>query len=185
MAGITAWETVVTLGKLASGQRVLIHAASGGVGSLAVQIARWRDAHVVATTSAANVDLVQSLGAAQVVDYRKGKFTDSVRDIDLVVDTIGGEVQELSWRVLRRGGTLVSTVSVPSVEAAKEFGVKSAFVFITPNAPVLDRLAGLVDAGKIRPVIGGEFALRRVADAHALSESGRAVGKVVLYVDQP
>jgi len=185
LAGITAWETVVTIGQLAPGQRALIHAASGGVGSLAVQIAKWRGAHVVATTSAANMDLVKSLGADQVVDYRKGKLTDSVRDIDLVVDTLGGEAQTSSWRVLRRGGTLVSTVSVPSVDEAKEFGVKSEFLFITPNAPVLDRLTDLVDTGKIRPLIGGEFALRNIADAHALSESGHTVGKIVLYVAQP
>ena len=117
LAGITAWETVVTIGQLAPGQRALIHAASGGVGSLAVQIAKWRRAHVVATTSAANMDLVKSLGADQVVDYRKGKLTESVRDMDLVVDTLGGEAQTSSWRVLRRGGTLVSTVSVPSIHA--------------------------------------------------------------------
>ncbi len=86
---------------------------------------------------------------------------------------------------MRRGGTLVSTVSVPSVDEAKEFGVKSEFLFITPNAPVLDRLTDLVDTGKIRPLIGGEFALRNIADAHALSESGRTVGKIVLYVAQP
>src|SRR5208337_3148760 len=185
LAGITAWETVVTIGQLAPGQRALIHAASGGVGSLAVQIAKWRRAHVVATTSAANMDLVKSLGADQVVDYRKGKLTESVRDMDLVVDTLGGEAQTSSWRVLRRGGTLVSTVSVPSVDEAKEFGVKSEFLFITPNAPVLDRLTDLVDTGKIRPLIGGEFALRNIADAHALSESGHTVGKIVLYVAQP
>ncbi|MGA2485312.1 MAG: NADP-dependent oxidoreductase [Roseiarcus sp.] len=185
LVGITAWETIVSVGNLVAGQKALIHAASGGVGSLAVQIAKSRGAHVVATTSSANIELVRSLGADQVIDYRNQRFTDKVKDVDVVVDTVGGDVQASSWSVLRRGGILVSTVSVPSIERAAALGVRSAFVLISPNAAVLDQLAGLVDAGKLRPLIGGEFALRNVADAHALSESGRTVGKIVLYVGQP
>jgi NADPH:quinone reductase-like Zn-dependent oxidoreductase len=185
LAGITAWESIVAVGALASGQTALIHAASGGVGSLAVQIAKWRGAHVVATTSKANVELVRSLGADQVIDYRSERFAEKVKDVDLVVDTIGGEVQASSWSVLRRGGILVSTVSVPSVERAAALGVRSAHILIGPDAAVLDQLAGLVDSGKLRTLIGGEFALRNIADAHALSESGRTVGKIVLYVGQP
>jgi NADPH:quinone reductase-like Zn-dependent oxidoreductase len=185
LAGITAWETIVSVGNLVAGQKALIHAASGGVGSLAVQIAKWRGAHVVATTSSANIELVRSLGADQVIDYRNERFADKVKDVDLVVDTIGGDVQASSWSVLRRGGILASTVSVPSAERAAALGVRSAHVLIGPNASVLDRLAGLVDAGRLRTLIGGEFALRNIADAHALSESGRTVGKIVLYVGQP
>ena len=185
LVGITAWETIVSVGNLVAGQKALIHAASGGVGSLAVQIAKARGAHVVATTSSANIELVRSLGADQVIDYRNQRFADNVKDVDVVVDTVGGDVQASSWSVLRRGGILVSTVSVPSIERAAALGVRSAFVLISPNAAVLDQLAGLVDAGKLRPLIGGEFALRNVADAHALSESGRTVGKIVLYVGQP
>jgi NADPH:quinone reductase-like Zn-dependent oxidoreductase len=185
LVGITAWETIVSVGNLVAGQKALIHAASGGVGSLAVQIAKSRGAHVVATTSSANIELVRSLGADQVIDYRNQRFTDKVKDVDVVVDTVGGDVQASSWSVLRRGGILVSTVSVPSIERAAALGVRSAFVLISPNAAVLGQLAGLVDAGKLRPLIGGEFALRNVADAHALSESGRTVGKIVLYVGQP
>jgi len=185
LVGITAWETIVSVGNLVAGQKALIHAASGGVGSLAVQIAKSRGAHVVATTSSANIELVRSLGADQVIDYRNQRFTDKVKDVDVVVDTVGGDVQASSWSVLRRGGILVSTVSVPSIERAAALGVRSAFVLISPNAAVLDQLAGLVDAGKLRPLIGGEFALRNVADAHALSESGRTIGKIVLYVGLP
>jgi NADPH:quinone reductase-like Zn-dependent oxidoreductase len=185
LVGITAWETIVTIGNLAAGQTALIHAASGGVGSLAVQIAKSRGARVVATTSSANIELVRSLGADQVIDYRNERVADKVKDVDLVVDTIGGDVQASSWSVLRRGGILVSTVSVPPVERATALGVRSAFLFISPNASVLDQLAGLVDAGKLRTLIGGEFALRNIAEAHALSESGRTVGKIVLYVGQP
>ena len=185
LAGITAWETIVSVGNLAAGQKALIHAASGGVGSLAVQIAKWRGAHVVATTSSANVELVRSLGADQVIDYLNERFADEVKDVDLVVDTIGGEVQASSWSVLRRGGILVSTVSVPSVERAAAQGVRSAHVLIGPDPAVLDRLAALVDLGKLRTLIGGEFALQDIAEAHALSETSRTVGKIVIYVGQP
>jgi len=185
LAGITAWETVVSIGNLAAGQKALIHAASGGVGSLAVQIAKLRGAHVVATTSSANIELVRSLGADQVIDYRNERFAEKAKDVDLVVDTIGGEVQASSWSVLRRGGILVSTVSVPSVERAAALGVRSAHILIGPDAAVLDQLAALLDSGKLRTLIGGEFALRDIAAAHALSESGRTVGKIVLYVGQP
>ena len=185
LAGITAWESIVAVGTLAAGQTALIHAASGGVGSLAVQIAKWRGARVVATTSKANVELVRSLGADQVIDYRSERFAEKVKDVDLVIDTIGGEVQASSWSVLRRDGILVSTVSVPSVERAAALGVRSAHILIGPDAAVLDQLSGLIDSGKLRTLIGGEFALRNIADAHALSESGRTVGKIVLYVGQP
>ena len=137
------------------------------------------------TTSSANIELVRSLGADQVIDYRNERFADKVKDVDLVVDAIGGDVQASSWSVLRRGGILVSTVSVPSTERAAALGVRGAHVLISPNAAVLDQLAGLVGASKLRALIGGEFALRNIADAHALSESGRTVGKIVLYVGQP
>ena len=185
LVGITAWESIVAVGALAAGQTALIHAASGSVGSLAVQIAKWRGAHVIATTSKANVELVRSLGADQVIDYRNERFAEKVKDVDLVIDTIGGEVQASSWSVLRRDGILVSTVSVPSVERAAALGVRSAHILIGPDAAVLDQLAGLVDSGKLRTLIGGEFALRNIADAHALSETSRTVGKIVIYVGQP
>ena len=149
LAGITAWESIVAVGTLAPGQTALIHAASGSVGSLAVQIAKWRGAHVIATTSKANVELVRSLGADQVIDYRNERFAEKVKDVDLVVDPIGGEVQASSWSVLRRGGILVSTVSVPSLERAAALGVRSAHILIGPDAAVLNRLAGLVELGQV------------------------------------
>lgn len=185
LAGITAWQSVIAVGGVEAGQRVLVHAASGGVGSLAVQLAKWRGAHVVATTSGANRLLVESLGADEVVDYRSVAFKDVVRDIDLVFDTLGARVQEDSWRVLRPGGMLVSIVQPPDPARAQAHGLRCAYVFIEPDAAVLERLAGLVEAGRLRPLVGAEFALRHAAQAHGLSESGRARGKIVLYVGQP
>ena len=185
LAGITAWEALYTAAQLTAKQRVLIHAGSGGVGSLAVQLAKIRGAFVIATTSERNRDLVKSLGADEVIDYRSQRFEEVVKDVDVVFDTIGGEVQESSWSVLKPGGILVSIVSPPSDERAMAQGVRSAFVFIEPNADILAQLAELVDTGSLRPVVGAEFALADIAKAHAFSETGRAVGKIVLYVGQP
>lgn len=185
LAGITAWESLVTAAQITAKQRVLIHAGSGGVGSLAIQLAKSRGAFVIATTSTRNVALVKSLGADEVIDYRAQRFEAVAKDIDVVFDTIGGAVQESSWSVLKPGGILVSVISPPSEERAKALGVRSAFVFIGPDAAVLAQLAALVDAGSLRPIVGAEFALADIAAAHALSQSGRAVGKIVLYVGKP
>jgi NADPH:quinone reductase-like Zn-dependent oxidoreductase len=185
LAGITAWEVLISTANVQAGQKVLIHAGSGGVGTLAIQLAKSRGAYVIATTSGKNSALVKSLGADEVIDYKTQKFSELVHDADVVFDTLGGEVQESSWSVLKRGGMLVSIVSPPSADKAKELGVKSAFVFIEPSAVILEQLAKLVDTGKVRPVIGAEFALKNLAQAHTLSESGRSVGKIVIHVGQP
>ncbi|MBQ5939466.1 MULTISPECIES: NADP-dependent oxidoreductase [unclassified Massilia] len=185
LAGITAWESMVDTAAVQAGQRVLVHAGSGGVGSLAIQLLKDLGATVIATTSERNRALVESLGADQVVDYRTARFTDVVEPVDAVFDTLGGQVQEDSWQVLKPGGIQVSIISPPDADQAAARGVRQGFVFIGPNAPVLTRLAAMVDSGRLRPVIGAEFALRDIAAAHALSESGRAVGKIVLYVGTP
>jgi NADPH:quinone reductase-like Zn-dependent oxidoreductase len=185
LAGITAWEVLVKTANIKAGDRVLIHAGSGGVGSLAVQLAKSRGAYVVATTSIKNIPLVHSLGADQVIDYRNQQFEHIVHEMDIVFDTIGGEVQEKSWAVLKQGGILVSIISTPSSEIATAHAVRSAFVFIGPDAAVLKELATLVDAGKMRPIIAAEFALEDIVKAHALSESGHTVGKIVLHVGKP
>jgi NADPH:quinone reductase-like Zn-dependent oxidoreductase len=185
LAGITAWEAMMDLARVGPGQRVLVHAGSGGVGSLAIQIARAAGATVIATTSGRNRALVESLGAHQVVDYTTTKVADAVEPVDAVFDTIGGEVQEASWSLLNPGGIQVSIISPPDEARAAALGVRGAFLFIGPNAPVLERLAAMVDGGTLRPIVGAEFALDDIVAAHALSESGRAVGKIVLYVGAP
>jgi NADPH:quinone reductase-like Zn-dependent oxidoreductase len=185
LAGITAWEAMITVAKVEAGQRVLIHAAAGGVGSLAVQLAKSRGAHVVGTASAGNRALVESLGAAEFIDYRTQRLRDAARNIDVVFDTIGGRTQEESWSVMAPGGILVSIISNPPEDHARKLELRSAFVFIKPNAVVLERIALMVDGGTLRPLIGAEFALEDVKRAHALSESGRAKGKIALYVGRP
>lgn len=185
LAGITAWEAMITVAKVAAGQRVLIHAAAGGVGSLAVQLAKSRGAYVIGTASAGNRALVESLGVDEFIDYRTQRLQDAAKNIDVVFDTIGGRTQEESWSVMAPGGILVSIISNPSEDQAKRLGLRSAFMFIKPNAPALEQIAQLVDSGKLRPLIGAEFALEDIKRAHALSESGRAKGKIALYVDRP
>ena len=185
LAGITAWEAMMDTAKVGPGQRVLVQAGSGGVGSLAIQLVKAAGATVIATASGRNRALVESLGVDQFVDYTTTRVADAVEPVDAVFDTIGGEVQEAAWSMLKPGGIQVSIISPPSEEKAAALGLRAGFVFIGPNAPVLERLAAMVDGGQLRPIVGAEFALEDIAAAHALSESGRAVGKIVLYVGKP
>lgn len=182
LAGITAWQALVEAAGVAPGQRVLIHGAAGGVGSYAVQLAKWRGAHVVATASPYNHDYLRELGADEVIDYRAVQFKDNVRDIDAVFDTIGGDTQERSWQVLKKGGILVSIISPPSPEKAAAFGVRQAFVFIQPDAAVLAELARLVDAGKLRTSLEAVLPLAEARRAQELSQRGHVRGKLVLKV---
>ena len=185
LAGITAWEAMVTRGQVSDGHRVLIHAASGGVGSLAVQIAKAHGAYVIATASAKNRKLVESLGADEFIDYTAQPFQDSTKEIDLVFDTIGGSTQDNSWSTMRPNALLISITSPPSEAVARQRGVRSEFLFIGPNASALNQLTTFIERGQLRPIVGAEFALTDIQRAHEMSESGRAKGKIAVYVGQP
>lgn len=185
LVSITAWESLFTTANLSAGQKVLIHAGAGGAGSIAIQLAKAKGAHVTATASAAKSALVRSLGADQVIDYRAQDFSQVARDMDVVFDTVGGAVQEKSWGTLKPGGFLVSITDRPSEDRAKAEGKRAGFVFIGPNAPILTDLAGMVDAGQVRPLIGAEYGLNDTAKAQEASETGRATGKIVIYVGHP
>jgi NADPH:quinone reductase-like Zn-dependent oxidoreductase len=185
LASITAWSSVIDRGEIRAGQSILIHAGSGGVGSIAVQLTKWKGAYVISTTSAANLDLVKSLGADEVIDYQSTDFKDVVKNVDVVFDTIGGQVQDDSWSVLKAGGILVSVVHPPTETRAGKTGVRGSFVRIRPNASILRQLAKLVDDGVVRPVVEAEFSLKNIQKAHELSESGHAQGKIVIHVGQP
>lgn len=182
LAGITAWEVLVTTANIQEGQRVLIHAASGGVGSLAVQIAKAKGCYVIGTTSEKNLDFVKSLGADEVIDYKNQDFSEFLRDIDVVFDTVDGKTQNDSWKVLKEGGILVSVTNKPNADLAKEHKVRSAFVFIQPNVPVLNELTKLIDSGKLKPVVGSVFNFSDTKKAQDLSQSGRARGKIAIKV---
>ncbi|MGA7725206.1 MAG: NADP-dependent oxidoreductase [Opitutaceae bacterium] len=182
LAGLTAWQTLFDAGALSPGQRVLIHAAAGGVGSLAVQLAKWKGAVVIGTASARNHDFLRNLGIDQVVDYERENFEDVVQPVDVVLDTMGGEIQERSWKVLKRGGILISIVSPPSVEAAAAHGVRQAFVFIKPSADQLTSIAALVDAEKLKAIVETTLPLSDATRGQELSERGHTRGKIVLRV---
>ncbi|HLO27180.1 MAG TPA: NADP-dependent oxidoreductase [Geobacteraceae bacterium] len=182
LAGLTAWKSLIEAAGAAPGQRVLIHGAAGGVGSYAVQLAKWRGAHVTATASAPNLDYLRRLGADEIIDYRSVRFEDVTGDVDVVIDTIGGDTQQRSWQVLKRGGILVSIISPPPPEQAAAHGVRQAFVFIQPDAAVLAELAKLVDAGKLRPYVEAVLPLAEARRAQELSQGGHVRGKIVLKV---
>lgn len=184
LAGITAWQALFDVGGLEAGQSVLIHAASGGVGSFAVQFAKWKGARVLATASAANRKLVRGLGADEVIDYRTTRFEEVAHGVDVVFDTIGGETQERSWSVLKPGGIQVSIVSPPSEDTARQHGARAGYLFIGPNAPILTEIARLIDEGRVRPIIGEVMPLSDARRAHELSQTGHAKGKIVLRVTE-
>jgi len=185
MAGGAAWQCIVAVGDVQPGQRVLILGASGGVGTIAIQLAKTRGAYVIATAASDNLALVSALGADEVLDYRATAFETVAKDIDLLVDLIGGDTQERSWQVLNPGGLLVATATPPSQERAQAAGVRAAFVFTPPRGDVLAELGALVDVMKIRPVIGLELGLAEARRAHELGERGGVTGKIVLHVAAP
>ena len=182
LAGLTAWQALVDAAQLQAGQTVLIHAAAGGVGSLAVQLAKARGARVIATASAVNTGLVAELSADQFIDYTRTRFEEVVKEVDVVFDTIGGDTQERSWQVLKPGGILVSVVSPPSKEIAAERGLRRAFVFIHADGRQLTAIGRLIDDGKMKPLIHTALPLSDARQAHAISQGGHARGKIVLHV---
>ncbi|MER2526790.1 MAG: NADP-dependent oxidoreductase [Candidatus Competibacter denitrificans] len=182
LAGLTAWQALVDAAQLQAGQTVLIHAAGGGVGSLAVQLAKAKGARVIATASAVNTGLVAELGADQFIDYTRTRFEEVVKEVDVVFDTIGGDTQERSWQVLKPGGILVSVVSPPSKEIAAERGLRRAFVFIHADGRQLTAIGRLIDDGKMKPLIHTVLPLPDARQAHAISQGGHARGKIVLHV---
>ncbi|MFT6141801.1 MAG: NADPH:quinone reductase-like Zn-dependent oxidoreductase [Psychromonas sp.] len=182
LAGITAWQCLVDVGQIQAGQRVLIHAGAGGVGHLAIQIAKAKGAIVIATASKNNQALLTELGADQAVDYTKGPLSEQIEAVDLVLDTIGGAVQQDSWALIKKGGMLVSITETPSEEIAKQHGVTGAFVFIEPSSRILGELNALVEANKLTPLIEQRFSLEQIVAAQKQSQSGRTRGKIVIEV---
>jgi NADPH:quinone reductase-like Zn-dependent oxidoreductase len=182
LAGLTAWQTLFDAAKLAAGQRVLIHAAAGGVGHLAVQLAKWKGAHVIGTASAKNHDFLRKLGVDQVIDHATVAFENAVEPVDVVLDTLGGEIQTRSLQVLKPGGILVSVVSPPDAAVAAQRGVRQAFVFTEPNAGQLAELAALVDGEKLKVIVETILPLSDATRAQELSERGHTRGKIVLRV---
>lgn len=206
LVGLTAWQALIEKAGLKKGQRVLIHAGSGGVGTFAIQLAKHVGAVVAATTSTANLDWVKALGADIVIDYSKDDFATVLSDYDVVLDSLGGEALEKSLRVLKPGGKLVSISGPPDPDFARDLGsswmlrqvmrllsyrirkkarhhrVSYSFLFMKANGDQLRQIGRLIDSGSIRPVVDRVFAFESTNEALAYVERGRAKGKVVVKV---
>ena len=182
VAAQTAWQGLFDHGQLQRGQTVLIHAAAGGVGTFAVQLAHWKGARVLATASAANTDYLKSLGADQVIDYKTTPFESVAKDVDLVFDLMGGQTQERSWSVLKPGGRLVATSQPPLQEQAARHNVRATMMNMQATTRNLAELAQLLDAGTMKTVVSQVYPLEQAADAWRESLAGHTRGKIVLEV---
>lgn len=182
LAGLTAFQALVDTAGVEAGQKVLIHAAAGGVGHLAVQIAKAKGAHVIATASAAKHAYLKGIGADEVVDYTAVDFAETVSGVDIVIDAVGGDYAARSAPVVRDGGHLVILPGPAEVPAAEAARIKAGFMMVEIDRSGLQALAALVDAGKLTPTVAETYALDDVAKAHASLESGRTIGKIVLTV---
>jgi alcohol dehydrogenase len=204
LVGLTAWQALIERAGLKQGQKVLIHAGSGGVGTFAIQLAKHVGATVATTASAANADLVRRLGADIVIDYRKDDFARTLRDFDVVLDTQGGAVLEKSLQVLKPGGKVIGIAGPPDPEFARSIGsnpliglvvrflsrrirkearhrhVSYSFLFMRADGDQLREIAALIDSGLIRPVVDRVFPFEATKEALAYVETGRAKGKVVI-----
>lgn len=179
-AALTAWQALHEHGRVQQGDTVLIHAAAGGVGSAAVQMAALAGARVIGTASARNRDHVLSLGAEDVVDYNAVDFTRRVSDVDLVLDLVGGDTQERSWSVLRRGGRMISTVSQPDARRALDVGGEGMRFSTRPDGGLLSEIVALYEAGRLSSRIDSIFALAEAGDAMRKSMTQHVRGKVVI-----
>jgi NADPH:quinone reductase-like Zn-dependent oxidoreductase len=184
LAALTAWQALFDHAGLIAGQEILIHGATGGVGSFAVQLAHWRGAFIVGTTGPDSAGLARELGVEKVIDYTASRFEDAVRDADVVLDTVGGETLERSWGVLRRGGVLVTVAGSATAETAERHGVRGVDFIVKPSRAELQEITRLIEAGKLRPIIGATFPLEKAKEAFEHGASGHTHGKIVLQVTQ-
>lgn len=186
LAGLTAWQALIVHGGLVKGETVLIHGGAGGVGSFALQIARWIGAHVVTTAGATDADFCRELGADAVIDFRRERFEDRVGNVDLVLDMIGGDVQDRSWGVLARGGRLVTIAGeaedAPDQERAAAAGVTAIFFIVAMDREQLARLCALALSGDVVPIVSRRIPLDEAERAFAPGRTDPRRGKTVIMV---
>ncbi len=179
----TAWNAIFDIANVQKGTRVLITGASGGVGTMAVQLAKSAGAHVIGTTSKANVDMVKKLGADEVIDYTDGDFTKKVKQpVDVVFDTVGHDTLTKSYGIIRKGGLLVTSAGQPDEALAQKHGITAKSFQANTDGKRYEQIAKLVDEGKLKVIIDSEFHLKEIKDAHELSESARAKGKIMIKI---
>ncbi|CAM5259369.1 NADP-dependent oxidoreductase OS=Streptomyces tendae OX=1932 GN=GUR47_04550 PE=3 SV=1 [Streptomyces tendae] len=185
VVGLTAWQGLVDLGGVTDGDRVLVHGGGGGVGHIAIQMAKALGAHVIATASGSKRKFVEGLGADEVIDYTAVDFTEVVRDIDVALDTLGGDTAARSLEVLRPGGHLVTAVADEDAELAARFeaaGMRFSGIAVDPDPVALRGLVALVEQGELRVHVQETFPFERVTDAHRLLDDGHLQGKLVLTI---
>lgn len=181
-AGLAAWQSLFDIAGLKKGQSVLIHGAAGGVGSFAVQFAKWKGAYIFGTASEKNEQFLKSIGADEFIDYKKQRFEDVVGKVDVVLDTIGGDTFERSWGVLRPNGFLVSTVASIPEGAPEKYGVRAKTLIAQPDGEELAQIADVIDEQQVKPIVTTVFPLSEAKKAHEMSESHHTRGKIVLKV---
>jgi len=184
LSALTAWQALFDHARLLPGQKLLVHGAAGGVGSFAVQIGRWHGVHVIATADCDSLDLVTGLGADQFIDYKTQRFDEMASEVDVVLDTVGGETQERSWKVLRKGGTLVSIAGESIEQPDPALGVKGIFFIVKPNRMQLIELGRLIDQEIIKPLISSVLPLDQAREAFGQVAGHGVKGKVVLRIAQ-
>jgi NADPH:quinone reductase-like Zn-dependent oxidoreductase len=193
MAGLTAWQALFDHAHLSSKDTILIHGAAGGVGSFAVQLARWTGAHIIGTASEHNSSFLKDLGVNDVIDYKKTSFEDRVHDVDVVFDTVGGKTLERSWRVLRKGGKLVSVASqdLPTTfdklqayfkEKGDSYSIDATWFILHPSRDQLIRIGELIDSGRVKPVVDTILPLSQASQAYEGAKGVHKHGKIVLRV---
>jgi NADPH:quinone reductase-like Zn-dependent oxidoreductase len=182
LAALTAWQGLFEVGNLTPWHSVLIHGAAGGVGHFAVQFARWKGARVLATASGDHVDFLKELGADVAIDYRTTRFEEVAQEVDVVLDTIGGETQQRSWQVLKKGGILVATLGISDPEGPPRYDVRGEGVMVHSDVTDLTLIGALIYAEEVMPTISAVLPLAEAARAHELSQTGHVMGKIVLTV---
>ncbi|MEO8606556.1 MAG: NADP-dependent oxidoreductase [Chloroflexota bacterium] len=183
LAALTAWQALFDHAKLSIGQTVLIHGAAGGVGSFAVQLARWAKAHVVGVDAPWNRGLLLELGCDEVVDFTTTRFEDVVHSADVVLDAVGvGDAMDRSWAITKKGGVLISLAKPLSQEKAAAYGVQALFFVVSSNPSELSQIGQLIDDGQVRPLISQVLPLSQASEAYERKKGGRTPGKIVLQV---
>ncbi len=181
-AALAAWQALFDTAGLSAGQQVFINGAAGGVGSFAVQFAKWKGAVVVGTASAEHADFVRDLGADQVVDYHAGRVEDAAQDMDVVLDAVGGDTLDHLWALLKPGGILVTLIAPIPDDAPTLHGVRAVRIITRPDGTELAQIAALIDAGVVHPVVTKVLPLADARRAHELSETHHTAGKIVLRI---
>jgi NADPH:quinone reductase-like Zn-dependent oxidoreductase len=182
LAALTAWQGLFECGSLEKGQHILIHAAAGGVGHLAVQLAKWKGAHIIGTASAHNFDYLRALGVDELVDYNAAPFEDVVQPVDMVFDCVGGDIIPRSFKVVKEGGSFVTIAGKPDENEAAARKIRAGNFLVRPVEEHLAQIAALMAEGHLKPTVEQIFPLTEVGNAHTLSAEGHVRGKIVLQL---